>query len=88
MVVPDARLPMDELLTVETGHVAEMQGVHSRLRLNSQLSRKEMLLLMLMSSGNRAAASLAKHYPGGYPAFIRAMNAKAKAPGMTHTRYV
>lgn len=41
-----------------------------------------------MSSENRAAASLAHHYPGGYDAFIRAMNAKAQALGMTHTRYV
>jgi hypothetical protein len=30
-----------------------------------------MLLLALMSSENRAAASLAHHYPGGYDAFIR-----------------
>ncbi|MNZ88267.1 D-alanyl-D-alanine endopeptidase precursor [compost metagenome] len=47
-----------------------------------------MLLLALMSSENRAAASLAHHYPGGYGAFIKAMNAKAKSLGMTNTRYV
>lgn len=46
-----------------------------------------MLLLALMSSENRAAASLAHHYPGAL-ACIRAMNAKAQALGMTHTRYV
>ncbi len=48
------------------------------MRLNSQISRRDMLLLALMSSENRAAASLAHHYPGGYDAFIRAMNAKAR----------
>ena len=58
------------------------------MRLNSQISRRDMLLLALMSSENRAAASPAHHYPGGYDAFIRAMNAKARALGMTHTRYV
>ncbi len=47
-----------------------------------------MLLLALMSSENRAAASLAHHYPGGHGAFIAAMNSKAKALGMQHTRYV
>lgn len=47
-----------------------------------------MLLLALMSSENRAAASPAHYYPGGYNAFIKAMNAKAKALGMTHTRFV
>lgn len=41
-----------------------------------------------MSSENRAAASLAHHYHGGYDAFIRAMNAKAKALGMKNTHLV
>ena len=88
MVVLDAHLPMDEKLSVDIRHTPEMKGVYSRVRLNSQISRKNMLLLALMSSENRAAASLAHHYPGGYDAFIRAMNAKAKALGMNHTHYV
>ncbi|KNC92937.1 D-alanyl-D-alanine endopeptidase [Trabulsiella odontotermitis] len=88
MVVLDAHLPLDEMLTVDISQTPEMKGIYSRVRLNSQISRKNMLLLALMSSENRAAASLAHHYPGGYGAFINAMNAKAKALGMTHTRYV
>ncbi|MEO3991102.1 D-alanyl-D-alanine endopeptidase [Pseudocitrobacter cyperus] len=88
MVVLDAHLPLDEMLSVDISHTPEMKGVYSRVRLNSKISRKNMLLLALMSSENRAAASLAHHYPGGYDAFIRAMNAKAKSLGMTHTRYV
>jgi len=88
MVVLDAHLPLDEMLTVDISQTPEMKGVYSRVRLKSEISRKNMLLLALMSSENRAAASLAHHYPGGYDAFIRAMNAKAKALGMNHTRYV
>lgn len=88
MVVLDAHLPLNEMLTVDISHTPEMRGIYSRVRLNSQISRKDMLLLALMSSENRAAASLAHHYPGGYDAFIRAMNNKARALGMTHTRYV
>ncbi len=88
MVVLDARLPMDELLSVDISQTPEMRGVFSRVKLNSEISRRNMLLLALMSSENRAAASLAHHYPGGYNAFIRAMNAKARALGMVHTRYV
>lgn len=88
MVTLDARLPLDEMLSVDTSQTPEMKGVYSRVRLNSEISRKDMLLLALMSSENRAAASLAHHYPGGYNAFIKAMNAKAKALGMTNTRYV
>ncbi|WP_130834487.1 D-alanyl-D-alanine endopeptidase [[Erwinia] mediterraneensis] len=88
MVVLDAKLPLDEQLAVDISQTAEMRGVYSRVRLNSTISRRNMLLLALMSSENRAAASLAHHYPGGYNAFIHAMNAKARALGMTHTRYV
>ena len=88
MVVLDARLPLDEKLRVDISHTPEMKGIYSRVRLNSEISRKNMLLLALMSSENRAAASLAHHYPGGYNAFIRAMNAKAKALGMIQTRFV
>lgn len=88
LVTLDAGLPLDEKLAVDIKQTPEMKGVYSRVRLNSEISRKEMLLLTLMSSENRAAASLAHHYPGGYQAFINAMNVKAKSLGMTNTRYV
>lgn len=61
MVVLDARLPLDEKLKVDISQTPEMKGI-SRVRLNSEISRKDMLLLALMSSENRAAASLAHHY--------------------------
>ncbi len=88
MVALDAHQPLDEMLSVNISQTPEMRGVYSRVRLNSEISRKNMMLLALMSSENRAAASLAYHYPGGYGAFIRAMNAKARALGMKNTRYV
>lgn len=88
MVVLDAKLPLDEYISMNISDTPEMKGVFSRVKLNSELSRRDTLLIALMSSENRAAASLAHHYPGGYPAFIAAMNAKAKSLGMTHTRYV
>lgn len=88
MVALDAKLSLDQALPVTIRDAKEMQGVFSRVRIGSEISRREMLLLTLMSSENRAAASLAHHYPGGYPAFIQAMNAKARALGMTRTHYV
>ncbi|MBD8495874.1 D-alanyl-D-alanine endopeptidase [Pseudomonas syringae] len=88
MVVLDARQSMDEVIPVDISHTAEMKGVFSRVKLGSQLSRRDMLLITLMSSENRAAASLAHSYPGGYPAFILAMNAKARTLGMKNTAYV
>lgn len=88
MVVLDAKLPLDERLPITIRDAKEMQGVYSRVRIGSEISRREMLLLTLMSSENRAAASLAHHYPGGYAAFIQAMNLKASELGMSSTRYV
>lgn len=88
MVVLDAKQSLDEPLPIIIRDVKEMQGVYSRVRIGSVISRREMLLLTLMSSENRAATSLAHHYPGGVPAFIKAMNAKAQALGMSNSRFV
>ncbi len=88
MVTLDAKLPMNELIPVDISETAEMKGVFSRVHLGSMISRQNMLLLALMSSENRAAASLAHNYPGGSRAFVAAMNAKAKSLGMTSTHYV
>lgn len=65
-----------------------MKGVYSRVRLNSEISRKDMLLLALMFLENRAAVSFAYYYFGGYKVFIKVMNAKAKSFGMNNTRFV
>lgn len=88
LVTLDAKLPMDEMLDINIADTKEMRGVYSRVRVGSEVSRRTMLLLALMSSENRAAASLAHHYPGGQVAFIAAMNANARALGMSHTHYV
>ncbi len=88
MVTLDAKQPLDEKLPIVIKDTAEMQGVFSRVRVGSQLSRHDTLLITLMSSENRAAASLAHHYPGGHEAFIKAMNAKAQALGMHSSHFV
>lgn len=87
IVVLDAKQPMDEMLEIETDDFDFLKGSHSRLRMGSTLSRREMLRLALMSSENRAASSLARHFPGGATAFVAAMNRKAIALGMTRTHY-
>lgn len=88
MVTLDAKQPLEQVLPITIRDNWEMRGVYSRVRIGSELSRHDMLLLALMSSENRAASSLAHHYPGGYNAFIAAMNAKAKALGMHSTQFV
>src|SRR5262245_58582914 len=88
MVVLISQQPMDEMLAVTIKDVPQMNGVYSRVRLGSELSRRELLHIMLMSSENRAAATLANHYPGGMAAFVEEMNFQAKALGMRNTQYV
>jgi serine-type D-Ala-D-Ala endopeptidase (penicillin-binding protein 7) len=88
LVVADAEQPMDEVLTITSEDIDTEKGSRSRLQLGTQLTRGEMLHLALMASENRAANALGRHYPGGLPAVVEAMNSKAQALGMTHTRYV
>lgn len=87
MVVLDAGLSLDEVITISDEDVDYLKGTTSRLRVGSAMTRDTALLLALMSSENRAANALGRHYPGGLPAFVAAMNRKAWALGMTHTRF-
>ncbi len=88
MVMVEARLPMDEDLTVTSEDVDTEKNSSSRLAVGVTLTRGELLHLALMSSENRAAHALGRTYPGGLPAFVLAMNAKARSLGMADTRYV
>jgi D-alanyl-D-alanine endopeptidase (penicillin-binding protein 7) len=88
LVVTEAQLPLDEVLSVTQDDVDTEKFSHSRLKVGTQLSREEMLHLALMSSENRAAHALGRNYPGGIEAFVSAMNAKAQMLGMHDTRYV
>lgn len=88
MIISQAKLPMDELLTITQDDVDTEKGSRSRLVVGSTLTRGEMLHLALMSSENRAAHALGRTFPGGLDAFVAHMNAKARILGMTDTRYV
>jgi D-alanyl-D-alanine endopeptidase (penicillin-binding protein 7) len=87
MVVLDSKAPLDEKITVTDEDRDFVKHTGSRLSVGSVLSREDMLHIALMASENRAAAALSRYYPGGRPAFIAAMNAKAKQLGMTDTRF-
>lgn len=88
LVVVEAKQNMDEVLEVTNDDVDHEKNSTSRLSVGSQLSRTNMLHIALMSSENRAASALGRNYPGGLPAFVVAMNAKAHALGMSDTHYV
>ncbi len=87
VVVAEAKLPLDEVLTVTQDDVDTEKGSRSRLKVGTQLTREEMLHLALMSSENRAAHALGRSYPGGLTVFVAAMNRKAAELGMLDTKY-
>ena len=87
LLVSEARLPDDELITISQADVDTEKGSSSRLAVGTELSRGELLHLALMSSENRAAHALARTYPGGIARFVELMNTRAKALGMYDTSY-
>ncbi|GIZ50621.1 D-alanyl-D-alanine endopeptidase [Noviherbaspirillum aridicola] len=88
LVVVEANQNMEEMLEVTSDDIDREKHSGSRLRVGAHLSRADMLHIALMSSENRAASALGRHYPGGLPAFVAAMNARARSLGMTQTHYV
>ena len=88
LVLADAHLPMDEMITITQDDVDTYKNSSSRLSVGITASRGELMHLALMSSENRAAHALGRTYPGGLTHFVRLMNAKARDLGMNDTRYV
>jgi D-alanyl-D-alanine endopeptidase (penicillin-binding protein 7) len=88
VVVTEANLPPDEVLSITQADVDTEKGSTSRLTVGTKLTRGQMMHLALMASENRAAHALGRHYPGGLDAFVVAMNKKAADLGMADTRYI
>jgi len=87
LVVLDGQQPLDEKVEITTADRWSGKGAFSRLPVGAKITRGDLLKLALMASENRAAKTLARNYPGGTPAFVRTMNAKAKALGMSRTKF-
>lgn len=87
LVVLESGTNLDEYLTIKDWDQKTAKNAYSRIRIDSQARRKDLLRIALMSSENRASYNLASHHPGGRAAFVAAMNAKAESLGMTSTRF-
>jgi D-alanyl-D-alanine endopeptidase (penicillin-binding protein 7) len=87
MVLLDGKLPMQEKIAIRKEDRDLIQLTGSRLEYGAKLTRRELLLLALMASENRAANALARTWPGGRQAFMSAMNRKARSLGMRDSRF-
>ncbi len=87
MVTLDAKLPMQAHIRIKRADRDRLRGSKSKLSYGTLLTRHDVLLISLAASENRAAAALARTFPGGKKAFINAMNNKAKQLGMKNSTF-
>lgn len=87
LVVLDAKQNLNQTITVDKNDLDRVKHTHSRIRMGTKVTRRDALHLALMSSENRMASALSRHYPGGRSAFVRAMNNKARQLGMRNTHF-
>lgn len=85
MVVLDAKLDPEEKLSITSDDVDTLKHSRSRVRVGTQMSRLAALKMALMESENRAAAALARTFPGGEAGFGKAMIAKIRSLGLSRT---
>jgi D-alanyl-D-alanine endopeptidase (penicillin-binding protein 7) len=88
LVIMDAQQPLDEPLEIGAEDRSAGKGSRSRLVPGTRLTRGDLMHLALMASENRAAHALGRAYPGGLAACVSAMNARARALGMTSAHFV
>lgn len=87
MVVLDANLDLDEKITITKDDRDLIRLTGSRLEYGAKLSRRELLVLALMSSENRAATALGRTHPGGMSSFVAAMNQKSLSLDMSNSAF-
>lgn len=87
MVILDSKLDLDEKITVTKADRDAYRNTGSRLDFGATLTRRQMILLAIMSSENRAATALGRTWPGGLSKFVARMNTKAADLGMSHSHF-
>ncbi|MCR5577285.1 MAG: D-alanyl-D-alanine carboxypeptidase [Oscillospiraceae bacterium] len=80
------RASLDENVTVRPD-CCEVEGSSMCLRAGERYTVRELLLGLLLASGNDAALALAEHVSGGVQGFAALMNQKAEALGLSSTHF-
>ena len=87
MVVLDAKLDLNEIITIEEADKDTLRNSRSHLPIGTRLTRGDAMMVALMASENRAARALGRTFPGGISALVKAMNEKARVLGLSETRF-
>lgn len=85
LVALDHWRDLDTVITVKNEDRAIGQTID--LERGESITLKNILYGLIVHSGNDAALAVADNYPGGYSAFVEAMNDKAKALHLDHTTF-
>lgn len=88
LVILESGQPLDEYVTIVERDRPAPVNAYSRIRIGSEATREDLVRIALMASENLAAHVLARQYPGGFDAFVQAMNEKARELGMASTEFV
>lgn len=80
------KLSMDDMVTA-SAHAASMGGSQIYLKEGEQMSARDMIKSVVISSANDAAVALAEHVAGSESAFVDAMNKRAAELGMKSTHF-
>ncbi|MBQ3062907.1 MAG: D-alanyl-D-alanine carboxypeptidase [Clostridia bacterium] len=80
---------MSDTVTVSDNAIDLLKdsGGSIMLKKGEQMNFRDMVIYLLVSSGNDAANVLAEHISGSIPAFVELMNAKAQELGCTNTHF-
>lgn len=88
LIILESGLSLEEPIKLTRDDRDRLRGTKSRLGFGAVFTRHDLLIAALGASDNRAAAALARTYPGGDEAMFQAMNARAQKLGMTQTRFM
>jgi D-alanyl-D-alanine endopeptidase (penicillin-binding protein 7) len=88
IVTLESNQDLNQTITITNNDKDYLKHTWSRLYVGTKLTKQNALLLMLMSSENRAASALLRNYPGGYAKGILAIQNKIQALNLQHTRIV
>lgn len=88
IITLESNQDLSKTITITKDDIDTLKHTRSRIPIGTRLTKDKALLLMLMSSENRAASALLRNYPGGRQAALKAIQAKITELGLTSTKIV
>jgi serine-type D-Ala-D-Ala endopeptidase (penicillin-binding protein 7) len=85
MVVLDAGQDLGETIRIDEADMDRLKRTRGGVPVGALVPRETLLELALIASDNRAAAALARNYPGGSAAFAQATQRKIETLGLANT---